>query len=75
MPADGKVAVAELVNVEAGIKPESFELAKSYFSDQIAQQYRMGLANNWFDYNSLVERLGYQDDAARRKATGGGNSE
>ncbi len=61
MPADGKVAVAELIAVEAGLNPQSLEVAKLLMGDQVAQPYAMSVMQDWFDYNNVVQRLGFKD--------------
>ncbi|HMB94802.1 MAG TPA: hypothetical protein VKK61_02055, partial [Tepidisphaeraceae bacterium] len=67
MPSDWKVAVAELIAVESQLKPDQLDLVESQARQGILQESTVGLASAWFDYNSLVQRLNYQDDTHHAK--------
>jgi hypothetical protein len=70
LPADSKVAVAELVFVDSTIKDEMQQFARDYFGGQIQQQYQAALADAWFNYDALVARLHYQDQTRPTKTSG-----
>jgi hypothetical protein len=71
MPADGKVAVAELVYVDSTIKDEMQQIAREFFGRQIQQQYQLALADAWFNHDNLVARLNYQDQTRPSQTSGG----
>ncbi len=66
MPIDGKIAVAELIAVDSNLSPEMVDFAKNYMSSQFAEPYQMSVLQSWFDYDSIVERLGYKDESHGR---------
>jgi hypothetical protein len=71
LPADGKVAVAELVYVDSTIKDEMQQIAREFFGRQIQQQYQSALADAWFNHDNLLARLNYQDQTRPNKTSGG----
>lgn len=65
MPADGKVAVAELIAVDSTLTPDRMEMLSSFFSEQMMREYQQLLARDWFKLDSVAERLGYVDETGR----------
>lgn len=68
MPSDWKVAIVELLEAESDLKKEFQELAESELAFRLQEQYRILAAADWFRFDSLVKRLGYQDRTGRHRA-------
>ncbi|HWP41090.1 MAG TPA: hypothetical protein VNL70_09200, partial [Tepidisphaeraceae bacterium] len=73
LPADGKVAVIELVEVRSDLKPEIAELARLRTASGLRQAYQQLILSDWFTYDAVAARLGYIDHTGRagRPARGG----
>lgn len=65
MATDAKVAVAELIAVESGLSSESAERIKQIYSSQVAMPFSRMLVQNWFDIDSITERIGFKDETGR----------
>jgi hypothetical protein len=62
MPTDWRLAVVELIAVESQLKPDQLAMAQSHATQNILEEYEQGMQNDWFNYNSIVQRLNYQDE-------------
>ncbi|WP_428939233.1 hypothetical protein [Fontivita pretiosa] len=65
LPADGKVAVIELVEVRSDLKPEIAELARLRAASGLRQAYQQLMLSDWFTYEAVAARLGYIDHTGR----------
>jgi hypothetical protein len=60
LPSAGRVIVAELQEVQALWTEQTHYLAEGQAAAQLAQIMEQPLRMQWFDYNSLVSRTGYE---------------
>ncbi|HVT87335.1 MAG TPA: hypothetical protein VHD56_00650 [Tepidisphaeraceae bacterium] len=67
LPADMKVAVAELIAIQSNVSDASAGILGPLLSQQVQQQFVGQLAQNWFNYGSLVNRIGYKDESGRKQ--------
>jgi hypothetical protein len=70
LPADGKVAVAELIAIESRISPESSDLIHAIFGQRLMQSYAQAIAGEWFNLDSLAQRVGFTDYAGKIRSRG-----
>jgi hypothetical protein len=68
LPREGKVIVAQLVDVKAQLQGPDRALAELRASSAIANDLRGPLINAWFDYDQLVRRLKFEDLTHRKNA-------
>lgn len=69
MPADGKVAVAELIAVESSLDADRASLLQAFLGSQIQQQFSAAIANDWFNPASIASRVGFVDQSKRAPVT------
>jgi hypothetical protein len=60
LPADARVAVAELIAIESRMTPEMSPLFANFLTQRMMYEYRQEIGSAWFDYDALVQRLGYE---------------
>jgi hypothetical protein len=68
MPADAKVAVAELIAVESTLPTHQMAAMEARLELQLLQEYGLSIAGDWFNYDSIVQRVNYRPDSANRPA-------
>lgn len=70
LPEAGKVIVAQLEDVKpAWRNDDMMAIAGDVFSQQIAHELEIEVYNHWFDYNELVNRVGYREENPKKNET------
>jgi hypothetical protein len=67
LPADGKVAVAELIAIESRMSPDTSDLTRSFLTQRMTQEYRQAIGMEWFNLESVIQRLGYEDFTGKHR--------
>ena len=71
LPPDAKVAVGELIRVESILNsPRMVQAGVDFYTQRWMAEARQQLAPAWFDYNAVVDRVGYQDLTGASKSRG-----
>jgi hypothetical protein len=68
LPPDAKVAAAQLLAVESRLSGIPVEIVQDHFYGQLLGEYYRMMRAEWFDYDSILARTGYQDLTGSRKS-------
>jgi hypothetical protein len=66
LPADARVAVAELIAIESRMTPDMSPLYSTFLTQRMMYEYRAEIGDAWFNYDSLTQRLGYEPIGGKR---------
>ncbi|MDB5304372.1 MAG: hypothetical protein JWM97_1921 [Phycisphaerales bacterium] len=70
MPADRKVVVAELADVNLDIPADELAMMKLQMAAKEQSMITEQLAQSWFDYDAVTKRLGYKSEEPADKNPG-----
>ncbi len=65
LPPIGKILLAELADIKSTWRSSDTHLASAYVTSQLIRELEQAFAFEWYDYESVKERLHYQPIAPR----------